>query len=235
MQTEPTIGADRTRQTSNFYGKYRGIVADNEDPDGMGRIKARVPEVLHDEVTGWALPCVPYAAEGSGQFTVPPEGAGVWIEFEGGRISQPIWTGCWWGKDEVPEDTEGNSGSPGTKALRTEEGLMVTLDDDSETVRVSDENGNNLLEIATRGGTVTVEADTKAVVEASTIELVKGASHPVVFGDELMQHLGKMAAKYQAHTHPGQTVLGIPVTPAPPVPPLPTPTPSLVSKKVKSD
>jgi hypothetical protein len=39
---------------------------------------------------------------------------------------------------------------------------------------------------------------------------------------------------YQAHMHPRQTVLGLPVTPAPPAPPLPPATPSLLSTKVKT-
>ena len=79
-----------------YYGKYRGIVDNNEDPEKMGRIKVRVPDVFHDQVTSWALPCSPYSGNGSGQFTVPAIGAGVWIEFEAGDPAKPIWTGCWW-------------------------------------------------------------------------------------------------------------------------------------------
>ena len=36
-----------------FYGKYRGLVRDNQDPRGMGRIRADVPEVLEDQVSPW--------------------------------------------------------------------------------------------------------------------------------------------------------------------------------------
>jgi uncharacterized protein involved in type VI secretion and phage assembly len=226
--------AAETRQDDRFFGKYRGIVTDNEDPKDLGRVKARVPEVLGDVETGWALPCLPYTGDGSGQYTIPDPETGVWIEFEGGDLSRPIWTGCWWGDGQVPEDNDGNSGSPATKVIRTENGLMVTMDDDSQTIHVSDENGRNLLEIEVSKGTIRIEGTSKAVVEAPQIELVENASHPVVFGDNLMQYLSQAVQQYQAHTHPGQTVLGIPVTPAPPVPPLPAPTPSLVSKKVKS-
>lgn len=234
MPRRPSTDSPEAREESGYYGKYRGLVEENDDPKNMGRLKAKVPELLGDEVTGWALPCVPYAGDGSGQYTIPEPDTGVWIEFEGGDLSRPIWTGCWWGKDELPEDEGGSSGEPSTRILRSEEGLMVSLDDDGKKIRVSDENGNNLLEIATQSGKVTVEASSKVVVEAPQIELVKNASHPVVFGDELMTHLTEMMANYQAHTHPGQTVMGIPVTPAPPVPALPAPTPSLISTKVKS-
>ena len=73
------------------------------------------------------------------------------------------------------------------------------------------------------------------VVEAPQIELVENGSHPLVFGDQLLQYLNQLVAMYQGHIHPGELALGVfPVTPAPPVPPLPPATPSLLSTKVKS-
>ena len=72
------------------YGKYRGLVTDNQDPKNLARIRAKVPEVLQDVETGWALPSLPYSGKGSGFFRVPPSGAGVWVEFESGDVSRPI-------------------------------------------------------------------------------------------------------------------------------------------------
>jgi len=86
MRTDVETARQAAERTERYYGKYRGIVTDNEDPRGLGRIRARVPEVLGDVETGWALPCAPYAGDGSGQFTVPSPGAGVWIEFEAGNV-----------------------------------------------------------------------------------------------------------------------------------------------------
>jgi len=85
-----------------FYGKYRGIVTDNLDPQNLGRIRARVPAVMGDQEIGWALPCSPYAGNGVGFFFVPDVDSKVWIEFEGGNIDAPIWTGGFWGIGEVP-------------------------------------------------------------------------------------------------------------------------------------
>ena len=79
-----------------FTGKYLGIVVDNDDPKSLLRLRVRVPEVTGDEITGWCLPCVPYAGQDVGFFFLPESGAAVWIEFEGGDVSYPIWTGCWW-------------------------------------------------------------------------------------------------------------------------------------------
>jgi hypothetical protein len=66
------------------------------------------------------------------------------------------------------------------------------------------------------------------------IELVQNATHPLVYGDQLLQYLTQVVSMYQSHVHPGQMAGPIPVTPAPPAPPLPTPTPSLLSMKVKT-
>jgi uncharacterized protein involved in type VI secretion and phage assembly len=171
------------------YGKFRGIVADNVDPNNQGRIKAQVPAILQDVPTGWAYPAAPYAGPGSGMWSVPPVGAGVWIEFEAGDVNNPIWTGCWWAADQRPSDNGGAKAVPTLKILRSEQGLMVALDDSSETISISDAGGNNLLEIQVSQGQVTLKGVTQVVIDAPQIQLVDGASHPLVFGDGLLQYL----------------------------------------------
>lgn len=234
MATERNIASLVARQTSRHYGKYRAIVTDNKDPKNLGRIKARVPEVLGNVETGWALPCVPYAGDGSGQYTVPEPGTGVWIEFEAGDVSRPIWSGCWWGAGQLPQNNSGTAATPPLKAIRSEKGLMVTMDDAGQTIHVSDENGRNMLEIQVQAGQVTLKAATKAIVEAPQIELVENATHPLVFGDDLLQYLNQLVNLFNTHMHPGQTAIGFPVTPTPPVSFFQPATPALLSTKVKT-
>ena len=91
---------------NKFYGKYRGTVSNNIDPEFKGRIQVNVSDVLGYVPSSWALPCVPVAGLPglqSGMYAVPPPGASVWVEFEHGDPSRPIWTGCFWGSAaEVP-------------------------------------------------------------------------------------------------------------------------------------
>jgi len=87
---------------SQFFGKYRGHVENNIDPQQMGRVQVSVPAVLGEGTLSWAMPCVPYAGSGVGLFAIPPNGANVWVEFEGGDPDYPIWSGCFWGLGEVP-------------------------------------------------------------------------------------------------------------------------------------
>lgn len=87
---------------SSYFGKYRGKVENNVDPMFLGRIQVSAPAVLGGGKMSWAMPCVPYAGPGVGFFAIPPVGANVWVEFEGGDPDYPIWSGCFWGSGEVP-------------------------------------------------------------------------------------------------------------------------------------
>jgi uncharacterized protein involved in type VI secretion and phage assembly len=82
---------------TRYYGKYRGTVIENIDPEQIGRVLVEVPDVLGLTPSSWAVPCVPAAGIQSGVFVVPPIGSGVWIEFEQGDPDYPIWTGGFWG------------------------------------------------------------------------------------------------------------------------------------------
>ena len=140
MSRETNYAMDQ--MTGHHYGRYRGIVTDNEDEKNLGRLKARVPEVLGNVETGWALPAAPFAGDGVGLFSVPPPGAGVWIEFEAGDVSRPIWSGCWWGDGQLPDQA-----TPAIRVLKTVSGHTITLDDTdgSEKVEVTDKNGAKIV------------------------------------------------------------------------------------------
>ena len=223
-------GSDTGSGMARYFGKYRGRVVDRNDPRQLGRLRANVPEVLGGQNSGWALPCTPYAGPDQGLFTVPPVDSGVWIEFEAGDPSRPIWSGCWWGDGQIPDTAE-----PEQKILKSETGLRVRLDDSEEVITISDDQENNLLTIRARDGQITVQATTKVVVEAPLIELGEGAGQQAVLGNRLVDYLNQMVQTFQTHMHPGETVVGIPVTPAPPVPPMMPPTPMILSNKVKVD
>jgi hypothetical protein len=74
--------------TARSFGPYRGIVIDDQDPEHRMRLKVRVPAVLEEVATIWALPCVPPGLE-----LMPKVGDVVWVEFEAGDPSYPVWMG----------------------------------------------------------------------------------------------------------------------------------------------
>jgi hypothetical protein len=231
MHTEELTGPAEDR-ADRFFGKYRGLVLNNQDPSNLGRLQASVPEVLGEIPTGWALPAAPYAGTGSGLFTIPLVGAGVWIEFEAGDVSRPIWSGAWWATAEVPMNEKGVPARPTTKILRSDFGLLIALDDTAQTITLSDGVGLNLMTIKVLEGTIEVHSAVRVVLEAPLIQHGQGAAHPAVFGDLLLTYLNQLVTMFNVHLHPGELAAGmIPVTPAPPVPPFPPATPSLVSIK----
>lgn len=115
---------------SQFFGKYRGVVSDNNDPLMIGRVRARVPDVTGDAESGWAMPCAPFGGTATGFFAVPAQGAGVWIEFEHGDPDYPIWSGCWFGTAAEMPPTLLVPPPPWKKVMiRTEGGHTLLLDD----------------------------------------------------------------------------------------------------------
>ena len=221
------------RDSDRFYGKYRGFVVDNADPLQIGRLRATVHDVLGRDVpSGWALPCAPYTGAGVGLLTIPPVDAGVWIEFEAGDTSRPIWTGGFWGTGQLPVDEQGTATLPSRKILRSDSGLMVSLDDSRQTLTISDADGSNLMSIEVTQGTIEIDAATRVVLEAPLIKHGAGATHPAVFGDELLSYLNQLVSLFNTHVHPGELVMGVlPVSPAPPIAPFPPAAPSLISTK----
>lgn len=114
--------------SEKYYGKYRGKVTDIKDPLMTGRIRAKVPDVLGEEESGWAMPCAPFGGSGMGFFALPAVDAGVWIEFEQGDADYPVWSGCWFGSlKEIPPILM----APPYKKLmiKTEGGNSILLDD----------------------------------------------------------------------------------------------------------
>jgi phage baseplate assembly protein gpV len=157
------------RLRGRFYGKYRGIASDI-DP-ATCRIKAVVPAVLGDAETGWCMPCVPYAGPNVGIAFLPETGSGVWIEFEGGDVSYPIWVGGYWREGEVPSDV-----GAAVKVIATKAPTELKFDDDQGSLTVTDPNGNTVtldgsgITLARAGCTVVV-SDSSVSVNDSALEV----------------------------------------------------------------
>jgi uncharacterized protein involved in type VI secretion and phage assembly len=143
---------------SHYFGKYRGVVVDNDDATDRGRIKVRVPAVL-GSLEVWAMPCVPYAGAGVGFYSLPKTGTGVWIEFEAGDVSYPVWTGCFWADGELPD-----AGGAPIKIWKTEK-LTLRIDDDADEM---------LLE-TTSQSSITVASDVTTSVGSASHTVATGS------------------------------------------------------------
>lgn len=90
-------------EPERFYGKFRGTVLNNIDPQQIGRLQVSVSDASGLAITSWAMPCFPVAGIANGIFTMPIIGSGVWVEFEHGNTDYPVWVGTFYGSAaEVP-------------------------------------------------------------------------------------------------------------------------------------
>jgi hypothetical protein len=113
----------------------------------------QVPSVL-GSLELWAMPCVPYAGKRVGFYSLPPKGSGVWMEFEGGDPSYPIWTGCFWADNELPDN-----GGPDIKIWKTDS-LTVRLDDSADELLLENGGGSK----SAYGDNVTTESGAARLV-----------------------------------------------------------------------
>lgn len=146
------------------FGKYRGTVVDNQDSSQRGRLQVTVDAVLGSTAV-WAMPCVPYAGDGVGLFAMPPVGAGVWVEFEAGDPSFPIWVGCFWADNEVPL-----GGDPSMKVWKTD-GLTLSLDDDATEATLANDSAS----VVVNDSVVATVSQATHTVSSSSIASALGA------------------------------------------------------------
>jgi uncharacterized protein involved in type VI secretion and phage assembly len=138
---------------TKYFGKYRGKVETNIDAKRMGRLQVSCSSALGDGKLAWAMPCVPYAGAGVGFYAIPPKGANVWIEFEGGNTDNPIWSGCFWG---TPAELPTEALLPTVKVFKTDTATL-TLD-----------------LVGTGGIKIETKAGKKITMDALSIEITDG-------------------------------------------------------------
>lgn len=184
MELEQAVARLAEQVEHRFYGKYRGFVVDNEDPEQLGRLRLTVPSVLGEEVvSGWAMPCLPYGGDaGQGFLFLPEIDAGVWVEFEEGDLEFPIWVGTFWGKpggdSELPkpngaEGAEQDSvqDPPTRKIIKTASGHTIQFEDADDEVRliISDGQNENRMVFGANGLAVVHKDNTIAMDDAGVV------------------------------------------------------------------
>lgn len=173
--------ADLAREVERgYFGKYRGIVVDNADPEHLARVRVTVPSVFGGQVaTGWARPCTPIGGmSGQGWLAVPRVGAGVWVEFEEGDLEFPVVTGTFWsapgGTSEVPPgraadgSDAGITDPPTRTVLTTAKGHTIQIED-------ADEGELILIHEAVHGHTVVLDENGIRITDGSGNEITMTA------------------------------------------------------------
>jgi hypothetical protein len=156
-------------QNCTLFGKYRGKVTKIGTGKELGKIKAMIPSVFGSDVESpWIEPVLPFGGKKHGFAFVPEVDDGVWIEFEAGHMSRPIWSGFFWGRDQIPEDA-----SEKVRVIATSHGHQLVLDDDADEIRIEHGNGPSIV-IAKDSITITVDSK-KIVLDGNGLKVNDGA------------------------------------------------------------
>lgn len=179
-----------------FYGVYPALVCDIADPEGLGRVKVRLPwslDTMESAYEAWARLATLMAGAGRGSWFIPDIDDEVLVSFEAGDPRRPYVVGSLWnGRDNPPESMDAG-GQNLIKSITSRNGVKVTFDDADgrealvlETpggqtivmqdgpgsIEVRDSNGNS---VTMDAGGITVNATAKVTINAgATVEVTAG-------------------------------------------------------------
>jgi uncharacterized protein involved in type VI secretion and phage assembly len=145
---------------SRFYGVAFAIVTNNKDPDGLGRVKVKLPWMADAAETDWARIVAPMAGAGRGVYFLPEVDDEVLVAFEHGNPELPYVLGALWnGKDKPPEAN--SDGKNDIRSIKSRSGHVIRLTDtkDAEKIEIVDKSGKNSIVFSTKDGSITIAAD----------------------------------------------------------------------------
>jgi uncharacterized protein involved in type VI secretion and phage assembly len=159
--TLPVLDIDEgDRPAFRVTGVVIGIVTNNKDPDGMGRVKVKFPWLSDSDESTWARIAAPMAGKNRGFYFLPEVDDEVLVVFEHGDMRFPYVLGSLWnGKEEPP--AKNDDGKNNVRLIKSRSGHVIRLTDeaDKEKIEIEDKSGKNKLVIDTAAKTITVTAD----------------------------------------------------------------------------
>lgn len=183
-----------------------GIVTNNKDEKGLGKVKVKFPWLSDDNETDWIRVSTFMAGPDMGSFFLPNQGDEVLVAFEQGNLNCPYVIGALWnGKAKPPEtNSDGKNNIRKIKSksghelifndedqkekieIHTKAGHRIILDDTSgkEKVEISDQSGDNSILIDSAENSVTISSQ-KLSIKAQTIEIEAGGEMIIKSSGEL--------------------------------------------------
>jgi phage protein D/phage baseplate assembly protein gpV len=175
------------RDDPPLAGMLIGIVTDNQDPDGQGRVKVKFPMLSSEHASTWAPVVVPGGGAERGIEFLPEINDEVLVAFEQGDVHHPFVLGGLWNGVDAPPAASGDiitNGRVQKRIIRSRTGHTITLDDSDSGggITIQDKAGNKIvLDTASNAltievnGNVSVKAAGNLSLEASGQVQIKGA------------------------------------------------------------
>jgi len=155
-------------------GVVVGIVTNNQDPDGLGRVKVKFPWLSDVDESTWARIAAPMAGDQRGVYFLPEVEDEVLVAFEHGDVRFPYVLGALWnGKDAPPASND--DGKNNVRIIKSRSGHVIKLNDEDgkETIEIVDKSEKNSILIDTANNSIAVTSDKDITLSASngTIKL----------------------------------------------------------------
>jgi len=152
---------------SRYYGVAFAIVTNNKDPEGLGRVKVKLPWMADNAESDWARVVTPMAGAGRGLYFLPEVDDEVLVAFEHGSLEAPYVLGALWnGKDKPPESNA--DGKNNLRTIKSRSGHVIRLTDKGgeEKIEIIDKSAKNSIVISTKDNTVTITADADVTIQS---------------------------------------------------------------------
>ncbi len=161
-------GDERDDARARIVGVVVGVVTNNQDPDGMGRVKVKFPWLSEEDESNWARVASPMAGKERGLYLLPEVEDEVLVAFEHGDVRFPYVVGSLWGGKDAPP-AQNDDGKNNVRVLKSRSGHVVRLTDDDgkEMIEIVDKSGKNSVVIDTAKNTITVTSDKDIVLKAA--------------------------------------------------------------------
>jgi uncharacterized protein involved in type VI secretion and phage assembly len=154
---------------ARVFGVGVGVVTNNQDPDGMARVKVKFPWLSDDDESTWARIAVPMAGNNRGVYFLPEVGDEVLVAFEHGSIGFPYVLGALWNGQDQPPESNGD-GNNDNRVIRSRSGHILRLSDKDgdEKIEIIDKSGDNRITLKTSDNTLSIEAASDITIQSKS-------------------------------------------------------------------
>jgi phage protein D len=163
---------EESSSRKHIPGVVVGLVSNNKDPNGSGRIRVKFPWLADNDESAWAPMATPMTGNGRGFMFIPEVDDEVLVAFEHGDIDRPYILGCLWnGMDKPPldvNDAVGGDGLVNKRIIKSRSGHIILIEDTqgNETISIVDKTGSNKIVLHSPDNSLEIKVQGNLTIEA---------------------------------------------------------------------